>query len=124
MRHVRTPPAVAPWSASARRLRVRTRDALASGVALAALQVALAGAAATPAQAGCTITSDVAPVSSQCDASFVSLRTGTGATSLLITDMTTVGVDMAPSGMTTPTSHTLIIGGTTTISNPSYSAVY
>lgn len=121
---VRIPSAVVPWLVPVTRSHLRPRDLLASGVALAALQVALAGALADPAQAGCTITSDVAPVSSQCDASFVSLRTGAGATSLTITDMTTVGVDMAPSGMTTPTSHTLTIGGTTTISNPSYSAVY
>ncbi|MDQ2082621.1 autotransporter domain-containing protein [Xanthobacteraceae bacterium Astr-EGSB] len=97
---------------------------LASGVALAALQVAIEGTLSGPAFAGCAITSDVAVVSSQCDPSFVSLRTGTGATSLTINDMTTVGVDMAPSGMTTPTTHTLTISGTTTITNPSYSAVY
>ncbi|MDC7786467.1 autotransporter domain-containing protein [Rhodoplanes sp. TEM] len=97
------------------------RTILASGVALAALQAALSDAAV----AGCTITGDVAVVSSQCDASFVDVRTGTGATSLTVTDMTTVGVFLAPAtGATTPTSHTLTLTGTTIVSNPSYSAVY
>ncbi|WP_146604629.1 autotransporter outer membrane beta-barrel domain-containing protein [Rhodoplanes roseus] len=86
-----------------------------------ALQAVLPDAAV----AGCTVTSDQPIVSSQCDSGFVQLRTGTGATSLTISDMTTVGVDIAPATTsTTPTSHTLTITGNTVVSNPGYSAVY
>ncbi|NVO16435.1 MAG: autotransporter outer membrane beta-barrel domain-containing protein [Rhodoplanes sp.] len=116
-----TPTGTPSIIASARPRKHPLRTWLASGVAAAALQ-AMAPAEAL---AGCTLTSDLVPVSSTCSSTFVQVLSSTGATALTVSDMITVGVELTPANAgTTPTSHNLIVTGNTTIFNPSYSAVY
>ncbi|WP_370677325.1 autotransporter domain-containing protein [Pleomorphomonas sp. PLEO] len=76
-----------------------------------------------PVFATCTTTGNV--TSSNCDANSIQVLTGSGSSSLTVSDETTKSIEIAPSSTSaTPTSQTLTITGATTINRTDYSAVY
>lgn len=78
-----------------------------------------------PGNASASCVASGAVVSSHCDADYIQLRGATGFSSLTVSDEVTDYIEILPDSTSeTPTSQTLTIGGVTTVSNSSYSAVY
>jgi outer membrane autotransporter protein len=105
-------------------VRVRERGAVRraalSGVAFAALSIALSAEASASCVATGAVHSATCP-----DPNFIEVRTDAGATTLTVTDETVIGIDIAPvDSKVGPTTHTVTIDGTTVVNNPNYSGVY
>lgn len=69
-----------------------------------------------------TLTGDI--VSQHLDTDYVQVQTGTGASSVTLSDYNTVSVELRPAvGVSGSFSQTLTITGSTTITNPTYSGI-